>query len=351
MKNILNYKVFTAALGLVLFSSCNNNDEETYQNTVKSIVTASTTSLNIAEGNSSSVTLTLDKALNIKTDLKIEVSSGTGVFRDFEVTYGANEPIDIETATDDGWGLIGYKLTIPAYTTSFTFDISSVLDVLPEGTENIVLKLSTAGNGVALVDSASQFINLTIPNTVVNNFVATLEWDGKKADAHGTINPTSYTTVEDKVRDYCTFDFDLEIYDTSLSNVLYQDYDNCPAECTIDAADPDGDYVIVPSFWSRGTTAQQAVYAPKSGEIIFPVKVTMSKPGKFTHTTNLSTGQFKYSTGGAVQGYPDAYVPIAVVTKTGTNYVLTDYNTLEELGSGRHAYLLNKLKNLKRNKK
>jgi hypothetical protein len=349
MKNILNYKVFAVAFGLVLFSSC-NKDEVTYKNTVKSVVSTINTNLTIAEGSSSTVTLTLDKAVNIKTDLKIEVSSGTGVFRDFEVSYGANEPIDIETATDDGWGLIGYKLTIPAYATSFTFDIKAVFDVLPEGTENLVLKLSPAGNGLALVDSGSQFINLTIPNTVSNNFVATMEYNGTTTNAHGTIIPTTYIGVDDKAHEYCNFDFDLEVYDPSFSNVLYDDYDNCPAECTIDAADPDGDYIIVPSFWSRGSAAALATLAPKSGEIIFPVKVTMSKPGKFTHTTDM-TGQFKYTAGGAAQGNPDAYVPIAVVTKTGTNYVLTDYNTLEELGSGRHAYLLNKLKNLKRNKK
>lgn len=345
MKKIFNYNLFAVA-ALALLSSC-NDDEATYTKSDKAVVTASVTSLTVAEGTSAAVTLTLDKPLNEKADLKLEVLSGNGTFRDFTVTYGANAPLDIETTRDDGWGLIGYKVIIPAYTTSLTFDINAVLDLLPEGTENIVLRLSGAGNAVALPDAASQTINLTIPNTVSNDFVINMEWNADHPDAHGTIVPTEYVGVDNVTHEYCGFDFDLEVYDGSLSNALYVDYDNCPATVTIDAADPDGDYVIVPSFWTRVVAAGSV---PKSGEIIYPVKVTMAKPGSFSHTTDM-TGLFKYSTGGAVQGNPNAYIPVAVVTKTGTNYVLTDFNTSEVLGSGRYANLLNNIKNKMKAKK
>jgi hypothetical protein len=345
MKKILNYNLFAVA-ALVLLSSC-NNDEATYTKSDKAIVTASLTSLTVAEGSSGQVTLTLDKPLNEKTDLKIEVLSGTGVFRDFTVSYGSNAPIDIETTRDDGWGLIGYKLVIPAYTTTMTFDINGVLDFAPEATENLVLRLSPAGNGVALLADGSETINLSITNTVSTNFDVEMAWDASYADPHGTIVLTEYTGVDNAKHDYCGFDFDLEIYDASLSNVEYLDYDGCPAKATIDGTDPDGDYVIVPSFWTRVVPAGSV---PKSNEIIFPVKVTMGKKGSFFHTTDL-TGRFKYTLGGAVQGNPDAYIPIAVVTKTGTNYVLTDFDTAEVLGSGRYANLIQKIKNIKRNKK
>jgi hypothetical protein len=351
MKKILNYNLFAVA-ALVLLSSCNNDYDTTYTSSVKAIATTDVlpAGLTIAEGTSTAVTITLDKPLNIKTDMKIEVLSGTGVFRDFTVTYGANEPLDIETSTDDGWGLIGYKITIPAYTTSFTFNINAVLDLLPEGTENLVLKLTPAGNGVALLAPGSELINLTIPNTTSNNFVVNMEWNGDHPDAHGTIVPTTFTGTDSKEHEMCVYDFDLEIYDDTFSATPYFDYDNCPATVTIDAADPDGDYIVVPSFWTIGSVAATNVNIPKSGDIIFPVKVTMAKPGVFTHTTDM-TGKFTYKKKGAVQGNPDAYIPIAIITKTGNNYVLTDYDTAEVLGSGRYANLLNNIKNKMKNKR
>lgn len=345
MKKILNYNLFAVA-ALVLLSSC-NDDDTTFTKSDKAIVTPSISSLTLAEGGTGQVTLTLDKPLNEKTDLKIELLSGTGEFRDFSVSYGSNEPIDIETTVDDGWGYIGYKLAIPAYTTTLTFDINALEDFAAEGSESLVLKLSPAGNGLALLPEGGETINLTINNTVSNNFDVEMSWNGPFASPHGTILDTEYVGVDNLKHGYCSFDFDLEIYDASLSNVEYFDYDNCPAVSTIDASAPDGDYIIVPSFWTRVVAAGSV---PKSGDIIYPVKVTMGKKGSFVHTTDM-TGKFKYTTGGAVQGNPNAYIPIAVVTKTGTNYVLTDFDTAEVLGSGRYANLIEKIKKIKRNKK
>lgn len=345
MKKILNYNLFAVA-ALVLLSSC-NDDDTTFTKSDKATVTPSISSLTLAEGATGQVTLTLDKPLNIATDLKIELLSGTGQFRDFSVSYGLNEPLDIETTVDDGWGYIGYKLIIPAYTTTFTFDINALEDFNAEGSENLVLKLSPAGNGVALFPEGGDTINLTITNVVSSNFDVEVSWNAPYASPHGTVLDTEYVGVDNLTHGYCPFDFDLEIYDASLSNIEYVDYDNCPAVATIEATDPDGDYVIVPSFWTRVVAAGSV---PKSGEIIFPVKVTMGKKGSFVHTTDL-TGKFKYSTGGAVQNNPDAYIPVAIVTKTGSNYVLTDFDTNDVLGSGRYANLIEKIKNIKRNKK
>lgn len=344
MKKILNYNLFAVA-ALVLLSSC--NDDTTFTKSDKAIVTPSVTSLTLAEGTSGQVTLTLDKPLNEKTDIKIELLSGTGQFRDFTVSYGTKAPLDIETVVDDGWGYIGYKLEIPAYTTSMTFDINALLDFGVEGSESLVLKLSPAGNGVALLADDAETINLTINNTVSNNFDVEMSWAAPGPNAHGNIENTEYLGVDNLTHDLCGFDFDLEIYDASLSNVEYFDYDNCPALSTIDASDPDGDYVIVPSFWTRVVAAGSV---PKSGDISFPVVVTMGKKGSFVHNEDMA-GKFTYAQGGAVQGNPNAYIPVAIVTKTGSSYVLTDFNTADVLGSGRYASLIEKIKKIKRNKK
>ncbi|HCQ11968.1 hypothetical protein [Flavobacterium sp.] len=344
MKKILNYNLFAVA-ALVLLSSC--NDDTTFTKSNKTTVKASISSLTLVEGATGQVTLTLDEPQNVATDLKIELLSGTGAFRDFSVSYGLNDPIDIETTVDDGWGLIGYKLVIPAYTTSLTFDINALEDFNAEASESLVLKLSSAGNSIALFPEGEDKINLTINNKVSTNFDVEMAWAGNFPSPHGTVLDTEYVGVDNLKHGYCSFDFDLEIYDASISNVLEFDYDNCPAVATISASAPNGDYVIMPSFYSR-TVAAGSV--PKSGEIIFPVKVTMGKKGSFAHTTDM-TGKFKYSTGGVAQGNPNGYVPIAIVTKTGTNYVLKDFNTAAVLGSGRYASLIEKIKKIKRSKK
>ena len=346
MKNILKYNKLLAIASVVLLASC-NDDDTSFTKSDKAIVTPSITSLTLSEGTSGQVTITLDKPLNVKTDLKIELLSGTGQFRDFTVSYGSKTPEDLETTISDGWGLIGYKLEIPAYTTSLTFDINAVQDFNVESSESLVLKLSSAGNGVALLKDGSDKINLTINNSVSTNFDVQMSWSAPTANSHGTITNSRYTAVDNNTYSLCDFDFDLEIYDASISNVLESDYDNCPAVATINASDPDGDYVIMPSFWSRTVSATTRV--PKE-DIIYPVKVTMGKKGSFVHTTDM-TGKFKYSTGGVAQGNPNGYIPIAIVTKTGTNYVLTDFNTAAVLGSGRYASLIEKIKKIKRNKK
>lgn len=338
MKNIFNYKLFAVALSLGLFVSC-NEDETSYTKSVKSIVTTTQTSLTIAEGASASVTLTLDKPYKESSELKIELVGGTGSFEDF-TTDGT------ETDVDSGWGLIGYKLAIPAYSTSFTFNINAILDFLPEGTETLKLKLSTAGNGNALVDPSSEFILVTITPTVSNDFVARFDWTGSFKDTHGTTFPGQYTGVDNAKHEYCGFDFDLEIYDAGF-NIVADSYSDCPEEILLDAATtPDGDYIIVPSFYTRVIAAGSV---PKSGEIIYPAILTMSKPGAFVHTVDM-TGTFKYTTGGAVQNNPNAYVPVAVVTKTGNNYVLTDYNTMEVLAQGRMQSFINAIRNKKSKK-
>ncbi len=338
MKNIFNYKFIAIVFSLGLLSSCNNEDTS-FTKGVKPIVTTTQTSLTIAEGASAPVTLTLDKPYKEKCQLKIEIVGGTGSNDDFD-TDG------VQTTTDDGWGLLGYKLEIPAYATSFTFNINAILDLLPEGTETLKLKLSSDGNSNALVDASSEFINVTITPTVSTDFVANFDWSGSFKDAHGTAMTGTYKGADDKQHEYCGFDFDLEIYDGSF-NLVDASYSSCPEEITLDGATtPDGDYIIVPSFWTR-TVASTAV--PKSGEIIYPAVLTMSKPGAFVHTVDM-TGMFKYSVGGAVQNNPDAYVPVAVVTKTGTSYVLTDFNTAEVLAQGRMQSFINAIKSKKSRK-
>lgn len=341
MKNIFNYKFMTLSFAFLALTSC-NDDEATFTKSVKSVATISQTSVTMTEGQTVPLTITLDRANNDKSDLKIELVSGTGSFRDFSVSYGANTPLDLETTTDDGWGYIGYKLAVPAYASTFTFDLNAILDNEVESAETLVLKLSTAGNGLSVVDESSQLITVTVNPGTSNDFVARMEWDNVKPNAHGNLEEQTYVGVDDKPHSFCGFDFDLEIYDENFNPVIV-DYDNCPAETILPSDAPNGDYIIVPSFWSRTVSAGSV---PKSGEIIYPVKMTMAKPGVFVNQRDM-TGSYKYSVGGAVQNNPNAYIPIAVVTKTGTNYILADFDTGDILAQGKMSNFVKAFKNKK----
>lgn len=329
MKNIFNYKIMSLSFAFLALTSC-NDDEASFEKSVKSIATISQTSVTMTEGQTVPLTVTLDRANNERSDLKIEVLSGSGTFRDFTVSYGTNAPSDIETTTDDGYGIIGYKLAVPAYSTTFTFDLNAVLDLNVEQSETLVLKLSSVGNANSVIAEGSELINVTINNGTANDLVTSLDWSKPFADAHGTIRETQYVGADNLNHGYCPFDFDMEVYDENF-DLFDVDYDNCPAEVLIPANAPNGDYIVVPQFYTRAIVAGSV---PKTNEIIFPAVLTVAKPGVFNYTKDM-TGSFRYSTGGINDGNSAAFIPTVVVTKTGTNYVVSDFNTGDVLAQGK----------------
>jgi hypothetical protein len=361
MKNILNYKCLGLAVTLISLGSCSDGNNTDSQRITKSVVTATQTSYTINEGESANITLNVDTPINDYIDLKLEIISdgSTAGLDDFTIYDATTQFTDVlnqplvdsnqissnQTTFSQGLGIIGYKVLFPAFQSTYTFSVKALNDLLPDGTETLKLRLRSTANGKGLVAAGSDVITIKINNVTSNNFVSRLNWDGAAPDAFGTIQPASYTGTDTKKHQYCSFDFDLEVYDSNfnLIDATYSSYTHCPEEVVLDATlTPDGDYFIVPSFWSR--TAPTG-YAPKSGEIIYPAKVTMAKPGVFIHTTDL-TGKFKYSVGGAAQNNPDAYVPVSILTKTGNTYVLTDFNdpTIVQ-GSGRLANLAQRFRN------
>ncbi|RZJ34350.1 MAG: hypothetical protein EOO51_10115 [Flavobacterium sp.] len=309
-------------------------------------VTVSQTEFSVTEGDTIEITLTADKAISQTMQFKLELLAGsTGSFRDYTVLE--NDVVTDETNPDIGTGTIGHVINMPAYTTSYTFKIVPELDIHPEGTEVFNFRLYGDSNSTGIVEPSSENITVNVANGTSDDFVVEMQWNGNHTTWFGNIEPTTYTGVDDQEHEYCDFDFDMEIYDAGFTP-QFVDYNNCPAVTGIPADAPDGEYIIVPSFWDNASSAGAV---PASGEIVYPVIVTMGKPGVFEHTTDL-TGTFTYTAGGANNGNADAYVPIATVTKTGTTYVLRDYNNPDViLGQGRMAQIKNMLKHGKVAKK
>lgn len=332
MKNkFIKYKFISFALLLGAFASCNLDDSgDTAGRRDKSKVTATQTTYSVNEGDTFTVTLNVDKAYNLPMEYKLALVGGTGSNADF--TADADE-------SGYEWGAQpGYKIIVPAYATTFSFDVTPIFDLLPEGTETLQLRLSSAGNGNGLVASGSDLINVTVANTTSNDFASEFHWEG------------SYIGLDDKEHDLCGYDFDLEIYDDAF-NVIADSYSDCPEAITVDNADPsfpDGTYYVVPSFWTNaGAATTGTANAPKTA-FTFKTKVIMAKPGVWYKEVEFNN-VWKSNIGGAAQSNPDAYQVAGVLTKTGTTYVLEDVDG-NVLASGRMAQFMNAIKNKKRNK-
>ena len=322
-KNNINKAFFASILVSLFFSSCNEIENETTDaRSVKPVVTANQTNFTLMEGETATITLTTDTPLNQDLTFKLELVGGTGSYTDY-VSSGT------ETSDGDGFGPIGHIVTVPAYASTGTFDITPLFDLLPEGTEMLQLRLYSDSYSRGLVADGSDMINITVNNATSSDFVAVVDWTQSTTDYFGTIHEGEYIGADGNGHSYCDLDFDLEIYDEFLSSVVADSYVDCPESITLDGATtPDGTYVIVPSLWTTTGNSVPAV------DFFFKVKITMAKPGVWVKEVNVDNN-WKFSEGGAQQSNPNAYYPLATLVKTGTTYVLKDFVTDEVLASGR----------------
>ena len=163
-----NFKYILAVAALSVFAtSCSEDEDATKERVVKPVVTASQTSFSVTEGETVTIDLTTDTRYFRTMDYKLELVGGTGSFRDFTST-------GTETILDDGWGIIGHKITFPAYAETASFDVTPILDLLPEGAETLVFRLYPMGNSNGLIDEASETIEVvTTLDIDESNFILT----------------------------------------------------------------------------------------------------------------------------------------------------------------------------------
>lgn len=327
MKKIINHKTFLSVLALsIFFTSCNEVDNETGDvKYVKPVVTANQTNFSLVEGETATITLTSDRAINQSLTFKLEIVGGDASFRDYMCSGS-------ETEAGEGFGPIGHIVTVPAYETTAAFDITPIFDLLPEGTETLQLRMYSDSYARGAVAEGSDMINITIANKTSNDFVTVFDFSQNYYDTFGTLVEPTYTDNADPARThaFCDLDFDLEIYDEFETSVLFDSYSSCPESITMSSTTPDGTYVIVPSLYTTTGNAVPAV------DFFFKTKITMAKPGVWVKEVNIDNN-WKFSAGGAVQGNPNSYFPVARLIKTGTTYVLQDYTTGDVLASGKLA--------------
>lgn len=205
--------------------------------------------------------------------------------------------------------------TVQPFSTNGQISVTILNDEVIEATETVQLQVQS-GPSLAnkfLVNPNTQFPapTITIQNFASDDFKIQLDWDATYLDADG--DPHSL----------CDLDLDLEIYNEDFSGPIATSYSSCPEAITIPAgALPDGNYWLVPSFWTN------AGAVPPAATVQIPAMVTFSKPGVAENTIDL-TGTWDTTTGGNVQGNSDAYLVRYVLNIAGTSYTVTDLDAGE----------------------
>jgi len=289
------------AVVAVSYTSCDNDVDQDYaiidSRPVATLTADKTSLLELDDASTAAVdesvanyTLTMSKPYNTNMKFKIELlSSSTADLDDFTISLDSS-PID--------QGSDGYLITVPKYETVINFSIAANFDILPEQSEKLNFRLIPAADLNGQVAANSQNFSLTIGNSTSDDLKVTFDWNSD-GEYIGTDN-TSHSLGD--------YDFDLEIYDTDF-NVVDFSYGSAPEEVDFAASNPDGTYLIVPSFWT--TTGPVAPALP----ITFTTKVTVSKPGVFVQEFNLPA-IWNTTIGGAQQGNPDAYYIVGYFIKT-----------------------------------
>ena len=301
MKKI-NISILSLVAIFGFITSCTNDVDQNYPaindkpvitltSDQSSIVEVNDEATDLIDENIASYTLTASEGYTTDMKFKIEFlpNESTGSLEDIEVSLDAS-PID--------FGIDGFLAVITKNTTSASFTITSVFDVLPETAETFKFKVYPVGDLNGSVADASQTFTLTIGNSTTDSLLMTLDWNGEG----------EYLGLDNEYHSLSDFDFDLEVYDDGF-NVVLASYSASPEEIEFLGAYPDGTYYIVPSFWSGAFATTPML------PINFDVNLTVAKPGVFVKEFDLSA-LWNSTAGGADDGNPDGYNVTANFIKT-----------------------------------
>lgn len=333
-----NYiKLFTAFVAFVSLTSC-IKDEENYASTVadRPNVTISSTSYSVTEGEDVLVTMVADKPYRTSLDFNLEVLSGNTA--DVADDFTVNVPETVFGS--DPWnGIQGYLVQFPANTTSYTFSISTILDLLPEGTENVRFRLTMAGNHNGNLAESSREFDVAIANGVQNELQLTFDWD-QSFDFGGT----TFTLCD------IAYDNDFYIYNGTDLNPLVQDADaiaatgDCPETFTMSLDDyPNGNYKIYQNLYDDNGLSSAGI----SPAFSIPVNVHYLRGGSAS-LDGTFTQDAAYALDSSSSPDPSATAPLYyVVTVNVNNGVFTLLNDNTAIASGKQAKVNKAFKNLK----
>lgn len=285
MKKI-KYILSIIALTFTVLACDNNDPDAVIDESAKPIVSVSTTTTSISESGSPVITVTIELDRPIKNTTSFSATQ-----------VGGNADEDDFVADD---------AVIPAYGTSTTMEITILDDTVAEGTETLELQIAPNNPSDSYEVLQTPTVSFSIENSLA--FYSSLAWEGDYLDADGDTH------------NFCDFDLDMELYDSTLNDVLDASYSDCPESFSYGSGDlENADYWIVPSFWSNGGTAEPV--SPMS----IPAKLTFGVYGSSTAPVTIDLSSlWDTATGGYAQGNSDAYLVKYVLTVSGDSYTVTD---------------------------
>lgn len=325
----INFKYIVAVAALGFFASCEPDNDTTNARGVKPVVTAAVTSFTIAEGQTATVNLTVDTPYFRTMDFKLELVGGTGSYKDYTSS-------GTETDVNDGMGIIGHKFSVPAYASTFSLDITPIVDYLPEGAETLIFRLYPMANSNGLVAANSETITVNVSNTVLNDVKTELKW-ATTYNAHGNVEDILYAGVDGTNHSLDAYDFDILIF--GPQNIFTGATGAEPEYATIASTRPNGDFEIWIDLYDTprrlaGGTALGTGYKPTSLLSLKPV-LTVSKPGVWVKEIDLSNIWNSNTVPSVVPGNDPSYYA-GKVTKSGTTYTLFGADDAQ-LATGRVA--------------
>ena len=327
MKNIFNYKSLLTLFVLGGIASSCTDDDLNLSKGVKPVVSiTSQSATQITEGETVTISLTVNTPYKEDIDLKLAMVSG-GSDDDYIV-----ESPSSATSISDGLGSYGYAITFPAFASTHEFTIKSVKDFHPESSENYTFELTSSGNGNGLVLPSSSSISFDVENFVDDSVAILLEWD-KDVEYDVLRQKVLATDADDEElvneENLCdVVDFDVFLNGGVTVDAFTGD---CPELIDVDHNNtqvlPDGSYPVIVDLWNFGLDLDDD---PDVNDILvedfaFPFTLTIAKTGQFEaklHASDLFATNSVVSAPNTSNGNKLA----ATIVVTGGKYTILDAN-------------------------
>ncbi len=316
MKKIQYRLVLLLALITAVYAC---DDEHEYNLTEKPVVSnTGATSFDLTENETATIDLAVSEAISSSIFVIFRPVSGTADYSDYII--GDGETIaDYYTGGEDG-----YVVEIPAYSTSYSVDLSAILDDELEDSESVELELASYYTRMGTIEGETITYNITIENQKSNIVEVTFDWDQEF-----TYDSETYTLCD------IAYDIDFAVADADFNLTSYFAASaDCPEVGELDVDEyEDGDYHFFYNVWDDGTLSTLGLDA-------FDIPITVSWTrggadfdGSYTQTTTdvISSDSFDSSAWGYVISF----------TISGEDVTFYDYYTDETIATGRTSQLAN----------
>ncbi|WP_298136772.1 hypothetical protein [Flavobacterium sp.] len=327
-KNIV--KIFSFFVVASLFTSCNDDQDVTpIVQIAKPTMTieingASSGVITAAEGTTVPFTLTLSQPVSEDFDFFIlrEVSS-----------TASGEDSDVENNTPNV--IFQKKVTIPAFSTTYSDVIVINEDELAEGDENLVLTFGESRTSAVLFTPVTRTIKIT--NVVSDVLDLTFNFDREFTAGANTYSLCELTS--DLSGD--PYDVDFLVYDDSFNDLGVADAQTgaCPEKIAMDLADyPDGTYHITAFLYTNAQLDLAEIGFPLISVPEFNIPITVD----YLRAGSINKGRYtqessNFFTSNSAEGTENQVVDIVISTVDGKRIFTIQDTAGNVSASGRMA--------------